>query len=66
MFRILSTLMLPSGGRATIGGLDVATHPNRVRREIGVVFQAPSIDVKLTAEENLRHIGHCMGCAERR
>ncbi len=61
MFRILSTLMLPSGGRATICGLDVAKNPNRVRREIGVVFQAPSIDVKLTAEENLRHIGHLYG-----
>ena len=61
MFRILSTLMLPSGGRATICGLDVAKYPNRVRREIGVVFQAPSIDVKLTAEENLRHIGHLYG-----
>lgn len=61
MFRILSTLMLPSGGRALIGGLDVATQPNRVRREIGVVFQASSIDVKLTAEENLRHIGHLYG-----
>ena len=61
MFRILSTLMLPSGGRALIAGLDVATQPNRVRRQIGVVFQAPSIDVKLTAEENLRHIGHLYG-----
>lgn len=61
MFRILSTLMLPSGGRALISGLDVATNPNGVRREIGVVFQAPSIDVKLTAEENLRHIGHLYG-----
>ena len=61
MFRILSTLMLPSGGRALICGLDVATNPNGVRREIGVVFQAPSIDVKLTAEENLRHIGHLYG-----
>lgn len=61
MFRILSTLMLPSGGSAAISGLDVATQPNRVRREIGVVFQAPSIDVKLTAEENLRHIGHLYG-----
>jgi ABC-2 type transport system ATP-binding protein len=61
MFRILSTLMLPSGGRAMICGLDVARYPNQVRREIGVVFQAPSIDVKLTAEENLRHIGHLYG-----
>lgn len=61
MFRILSTLMLPSCGRAMICGLDVAKNPNQVRREIGVVFQAPSIDVKLTAEENLRHIGHLYG-----
>src|SRR5512146_2391234 len=61
MFRILSTLMLPSDGRAMICGLDVAKSPNQVRREIGVVFQAPSIDVKLTAEENLRHIGHLYG-----
>lgn len=61
MFRILSTLMLPSSGRALINNLDVSTQPNRVRREIGVVFQAPSIDVKLTAEENLRHIGHLYG-----
>jgi len=61
MFHILSTLMLPSGGRALICGLDVATQPNRIRREIGVVFQAPSIDIKLTAEENLRHMGHLYG-----
>ncbi len=61
MFRILSTLMLPSGGRALVNGLDVSTNPNGVRREIGVVFQAPSIDVKLTAEENLQHVGHLYG-----
>lgn len=61
MFRVLSTLMLPTGGRALICGLDVATNPNGVRRKIGVVFQSPSIDVKLTAEENLRHIGHLYG-----
>lgn len=61
MFRILSTLMLPTGGSARICGMDVARNPNGVRREIGVVFQAPSIDVKLTAQENLRHIGHLYG-----
>ncbi len=61
IFRILSTLMLPTGGRATIMGHDVATDPNGVRREIGVVFQAQSIDVKLTARENLVHIGHLYG-----
>src|SRR3989442_11226126 len=40
MFRILSTLMVPVGGRATILGHDAAQDPSRLRREIGVVFQA--------------------------
>ena len=61
MFRILSTLMLPSGGRAVINGCDAAKDPNGLRRQIGVVFQASSIDVKLSAEENLRHVGHLYG-----
>jgi ABC-2 type transport system ATP-binding protein len=61
MFRILSTLMLPSGGRAAVMGFDAATDAAGLRRHIGVVFQAPSIDVKLTASENLRHIGHLYG-----
>ncbi len=60
-FRILSTLMVPSGGRALILGHDVARQPALVRREIGVVFQAQSIDIKLTAEENLTHVGHLYG-----
>jgi len=60
-FRILSTLMLPSGGRAMIMGHDVAREPALVRRNIGVVFQAQSIDVKLSAEENLMLIGHIYG-----
>jgi ABC-2 type transport system ATP-binding protein len=61
LFRILSTLMFPVGGRATIMGLDVTQDPNSVRRQIGVVFQAESIDVKLTAAENLTHQGHLYG-----
>lgn len=61
LFRILSTLMVPVGGRATILGFDVARDPNRLRRHIGVVFQAQSIDVKLTASENLTHQGHLYG-----
>src|SRR5262252_5401091 len=58
LFRILSTLMLPTGGRALISGFDAARQPDQVRRSIGVVFQSPSIDVKLTAAENLWHQGH--------
>ncbi len=61
LFRILSTLMVPSAGRASILGFDVARDPNGLRRQIGVVFQAQSIDVKLTAAENLWHQGHLYG-----
>jgi ABC-2 type transport system ATP-binding protein len=61
LFRILSTLLLPSSGQARIFGLDVAAQPQEVRRRIGVVFQASSVDGKLTAEENLRHQGHLYG-----
>jgi len=61
LFRILSTLMLPSSGSAEIGGYDATRDPKSVRRHIGVVFQAPSVDVKLTAAENLRHQGHLYG-----
>jgi ABC-2 type transport system ATP-binding protein len=61
LFRILSTLMVPMGGQAIILGHNVAKDPTLLRREIGVVFQAQSIDVKLTAAENLRHQGHLYG-----
>jgi ABC-2 type transport system ATP-binding protein len=61
LFRILSTLMLPSAGRAVIAGFDAARQPDEVRRRIGVVFQAQSIDIKLTATENLWHQGHLYG-----
>ena len=61
IFRILSTLMLPTTGRALILGHDVALDPSGVRRQIGVVFQSRSIDLKLSAEENLIHVGHLYG-----
>ena len=61
LFRILSTLMLPTGGRALLAGFDAAREPVEVRRRIGVVFQAQSVDIKLSAEENLWHQGHLYG-----
>jgi ABC-2 type transport system ATP-binding protein len=61
LFRILSTLMLPAAGQATIAGFDAARHPDEVRRSIGVVFQAQSTDIKLSAAENLWHQGHLYG-----
>ena len=61
LFRILSTLMVPTAGRAVIMGCDAVKEPARLRRQIGVVFQAQSVDVKLTAYENLWHQGHLYG-----
>ena len=61
LFRILTTLMVPTSGRAHVAGFDPATQPNDVRRRIGVVAQAQSVDVKLTAAENLMHQGHLYG-----
>ncbi len=61
LFRILATLLAPSAGRATIAGHDVVREPHAVRRAIGVVFQAPSLDAKLTVYENMRYQGHLYG-----
>jgi len=61
LFRILSTLMVPTSGTATIAGLDAVRQPGALRRRIGVVFQAQSVDPKLTARENLWHQGHLYG-----
>ena len=61
LFRILSTLMVPTGGSARIQGFDVAREPNRARQQTGIVFQARSLDLKLTVLENLKHQGHLYG-----
>lgn len=61
LFRILSTQMKATAGRALVMGHDVNRQADQVRRHLGVVFQSPSIDVKLSAEENLLHQGHLYG-----
>lgn len=61
LFRILSTLMAPSSGRARIAGFEVDRNPGAVRRRIGVVFQSQSLDRKLTVQENLESQGHLYG-----
>jgi ABC-2 type transport system ATP-binding protein len=58
LFRILSTLVAPSEGNVRMFGIDAVRDQNEIRRRIGVVFQAPSLDRKLTVLENLRHQGH--------
>jgi len=52
-FKILSTLLRPTSGTAKVFGHDVVREPHLVRKKIGVVFQSPALDKKLTVEENL-------------
>jgi len=61
LFRILATLLAPTAGRASLFGHDVVAEPEAVRRHLGVVFQQPSVDAKLTAAENVRHHGRLFG-----
>ena len=55
LFRILATLLVPQAGAVRILGRDVAQARDRVRADLGVVFQAPALDRKLTVRENLRY-----------
>ncbi len=61
LFRILSTLIPIKPGIVSILGYDLSNQRDDVRKNIGVVFQSPSLDKQLTAEENLRHHGHLYG-----
>ena len=61
LFRVLSTLLKPSAGHARMFGRDVLRHPDWIRRQLGVVFQRPSVDCKLTVRENLHHHGRLYG-----
>jgi len=61
LFKILSTLMPATGGTVRVLGRDLAREARAVRMRLGVVFQRPSLDPKLTVAENLRHHGHLYG-----
>ena len=55
--RILTTLITPDAGRASIDGIDVTKDPQRVRSRIGLTGQYAAVDERLTARENLELIG---------
>lgn len=57
MIRILSTLLRPDAGRATVGGYDVVREPRRVQALIGLTGQSLSVDGKLSGPENLALFG---------
>ena len=63
LFRILSTLMPVTSGTVRILGHDLAAEVKAIRNLLGVVFQHPGLDAKLTVVENLRHHGHLYGLA---
>lgn len=51
---ILTTTLAKSSGEVTIAGFDLEREANKVRRNVGIIFQNPSLDLNLTAEENIR------------
>ncbi|MHC1567420.1 MAG: ATP-binding cassette domain-containing protein, partial [Candidatus Syntropharchaeia archaeon] len=53
LIKMLSTLLRPTSGSARVWGYDVSKEQNEVRMCIGIVFQDPSVDNKLTGRENL-------------
>jgi ABC-2 type transport system ATP-binding protein len=51
---ILTTTLVPTSGTVLIGGADAIQDPAAVRRQVGIIFQKPSIDINLSGEENVR------------
>jgi len=51
---ILTTTLSPTSGTARVAGYDVTRQASAVRQNVGIIFQNPSLDLNLTAEENVR------------
>ncbi len=61
LFKILSTCFPPSKGAVTCFGEDLVGRPENVRAALGVVFQSPSLDPRLSVHENMTHAGRLYG-----
>ncbi len=59
--RMLATVLSPTEGTATVAGADILRDPNKVRERIGVVTQASTLDVELSAMENMNLYGKYYG-----
>lgn len=59
--KMLTTVLRPTSGVMTLAGADPAVHPEEVRRSFGIVFQDPSLDDELTAQENMEFHGVLYG-----
>jgi len=61
LFRLLATLIPMQSGDLSVCGFDVTTQQSAVRRQLGVTFQSPAVDVRLTVAENLKCHGSIYG-----
>lgn len=61
LFRVLSTLLPVQRGRVLIDGINIQSEPMAARRNLGIIFQSPSLDIKLTVIENMRCQGALYG-----
>jgi ABC-2 type transport system ATP-binding protein len=59
--KILATLTRPDSGQASVAGVDVLAHPERVRRAIGLVAQRSGVDLEAAGRENLTLQGQLYG-----
>ena len=59
--KMLTTLLNPTKGNATIADYDIVKQRNQVRQSIGIVFQEPALDIELTGEENLEYHARMYG-----
>ena len=62
---MLTTRVMPTGGRALVGGVDVVAHPARARQVIGVVPQSNTLDRSLTVRDNLFFHGRFFGMSSK-
>jgi ABC-2 type transport system ATP-binding protein len=62
---MLTTLVVPTSGKAIVGGIDVVAHPSLVKQVIGVVSQTNNLDRSLTVWENLYYHGLFFGMKSR-
>ena len=65
VINILCTLLRPTEGQAKVNGYDVIKECNKVRQSIGLIFQEPTLDDYLTAEQNLLFHGYAYGITKK-
>ena len=66
LFRIITTLLPTTPGHVSVFGHDIASDAQQIRRVMGVVFQSPALDSRVTVAENLKTHGHLYGLRGKR